>query len=78
MTWLKDPKNNTKSVTLTLLVVSFVVALIKLLMSGVTIGTTVFATFTGSDFATVVGVVGAIYWGRKFTDSKTDQTASGD
>ena len=29
-----------------------------------------FGDFTGADFATVVGALGAIYWARKNTESK--------
>lgn len=65
MLWLKDPKTKEPSVTLTLLVVGFIVAVAKLLVSGITLQTITLSQFTGGDFATVVGSLGALYWGRR-------------
>lgn len=63
--WLKDPKSKEPSVTLTLLVSGFLVATAKLLVSGITLQTITLSQFTGGDFATVVGSLGALYWGRR-------------
>lgn len=66
--WLKDPKTNEYSVTVTLLTITFVIALIKVLISGVTISGFKMNNFGGTDFAAMVGAVGAIYGWRKKTD----------
>jgi hypothetical protein len=64
--YLKDPKTGEQSVTLTAFVVGFGVATLKLLLSGLEITSTVkLAQFSGSDFAAVVGAVGAVYWARR-------------
>lgn len=67
--WLVDPKTGEKSVTLTAFVTGFGVATLKLLFSGVSIGSVILSQFTGSDYAMVVGAVGAIYWARKNTEA---------
>ena len=68
--WLKDPKTNKPSVTLTMFVTGFVVALFKLLTSGISLAVVSSAPFTGGDFAAVVGALGAIYTARKHTDKQ--------
>jgi hypothetical protein len=68
--WFKDPKTGEYSVTLTFFVLGFIVALLKLLFAGMVIMSFKFGEFTGGEFATVVGALGAIYWARKNTDSK--------
>lgn len=68
--WIRDPKTGEKSVTLTAFISGFGVATLKLLLSGVTIAGVTLAPFSGSDYAMVVGAVGAIYWARKNTDSQ--------
>lgn len=68
--WIKDPNTKEPSVTVTLLVIGFIVCTLKLLTSGFSFGNISLGTFSGSDFALAVGSVGAIYWGRKHTDSK--------
>lgn len=67
--YLTDPKTNQKSVTLTLFVVGFIVALLKLLAGGLVIGSVHMAPFSGTDFAAVTGALGAIYAARKATDA---------
>ena len=66
--YLKDPKTNKKSVTLTIMVVGFCVALLKLLLAGMSFNGITFGEFSGTDFATVFGSIGTIYTARKFTD----------
>jgi hypothetical protein len=68
--WLTDPKSGEKSVTLTAFISGFAVATLKLLLSGVTIAGIALAPFSGSDYAMVVGAVGALYWARKNTKSQ--------
>ncbi len=59
--WLKDPATQEPDVTLTAFISGFVVALGKLALAGVTILNYVFPAFSGSDFAVVLGSLGAIY-----------------
>lgn len=70
---IQDPKTKEKSVSLSLLVYSFIIASAKLFVSGSTfhmvIGTKsidkAFGTFSGSDWALVVGTASALYFGRR-------------
>ena len=65
MNWLKDT-NNKRSVTLTTFISGFIIACIKLLLSGVQITADYkIPEFTSSDFAMVVGTVGGLYLGRR-------------
>ncbi len=67
--WMEDPKTNEPSVTMTLMVVGVLVAILKLLMSGVTINGFAMSTFTGVDFAAVVAALGGVYGWRKKMDN---------
>lgn len=71
MNFIKDPKTGEQSVTLTMLVVGFSVSLLKLLTSGMIYGSINLGTFSGADFAEVVGALGAIYAARKHSDNIT-------
>lgn len=66
--WLKDPKTQEPSVTLTAFSIGFLVSVFKLLFSGVSIGTLTLSPFTGVDFGAAVGALGAIYWARRSKD----------
>lgn len=66
--YLKDPKTNEKSATLTILMSTFAICLLKLLIAGMTYDEFTAGPFTGADFATAVGAAGAIYGFRKHTD----------
>ena len=66
--YFKDPKTDKKSVTVTILMTTFGVCLLKLLISGMKYSDFSAGTFTGSDFATAVGAAGAIYGFRKYSD----------
>lgn len=66
--YLKDPKTGEQSVTMTVFVVGCAVCLLKLLTSGITVGTVVLSQFGGGDFGAAVGALGAIYAFRKATD----------
>ena len=70
--YLKDPKTQKESVTLTMFVLGFVVVVAKLLVSGVTIGGFQMAQFTGSDFAMSVAALGTVYVMRKNSTIKPD------
>jgi len=76
--WINDPKTGKSSVTLTLFLIGFFVGTAKLALSALTIYGMSFETFSGADYAAVIGAVGAIYGFRKYTDkNKTDATDSG-
>lgn len=70
--WILDPKTKEPSVTITMMVPGFLVCILKLLISGLTIGGLTMGHFSGSDFATAIGALGMIYAARKHTDSKVD------
>lgn len=70
--YLKDPKSQQPSVTLTAFVAGFLIACLKLLLSGVTIKEVALSQFSGTDFAAVVGALGAVYWARRKDDSKEE------
>jgi len=74
--WIQDPKTSKSSVTLTLLVIAFLVSVFKLLLSGMTVQGITFGEFSGTDFATVVGSIGALYGFRKHTDVKQEEEES--
>lgn len=71
--YLRDPKTGEKSVTLTMFVSGFIIAVLKLLTSGIEIGIVKLAVFSGGDFAAVVGALGAVYWARKNTEHETKE-----
>jgi len=66
--WIKDPKTQNKSVTVTLLVWGFIAGIFKLLLADATIKGITFGGFTGTDFAAMIGAIGAVYGFRKHTD----------
>jgi uncharacterized membrane protein len=68
--WLSGPEGK-KSVSLTLLVITTAVCLIKLVFAGAEIGAFKMAEFSGTDFAAIVGVFAGLYWGRRQTDAKS-------
>lgn len=68
--YLKDPKTNQKSATLTILMSTFGICLLKLLIAGVSYKEFSAGAFSGADFATAVGAAGAIYGFRKHTDKE--------
>lgn len=72
--YLTDPKTGQKSVTLTAFAVGFIVAVAKLLFSGIEINTFKLSEFSGVDFAAVIGALGAVYTMRRRNskDSKTE------
>jgi len=69
--WLKDPKTEKRSVTMTVFVTTFFVCVTKLAVSGLTLGSVIIPVFDGADFAACVGAAGAIYFGRKHTDAQS-------
>lgn len=69
--WIKDPKSNKSSVTLTLLVYGFVIATAKLLVSGVEFSDFKFGEFNGTEYSTALAALAGLYWARK-RDSKKE------
>jgi hypothetical protein len=69
--YLTDPKTGKKSATLTILMATFAICLLKLLISGMSYGDFSAGTFSGTDFALAVGAAGSIYSVRKHTDKKS-------
>ena len=68
--WLTDPKTGKQSVTLSLLVLGFCVATLKLLVSGMNVYGILMESFPGSDYALVLGALGGIYGLRKHQENK--------
>lgn len=76
--WLKDPKTNKVSVTLTVFIYGFMIAALKLLFSGIEIAQKFkMSEFSGVDFAAVIGALGTVYSLRKnktiLPDEKVDK-----
>lgn len=67
--YFKDPKTGKKSATLTILMTTFGVCLLKLLIADISFEGFNAGAFTGADFAAAVGAAGAIYGFRKHTDT---------
>lgn len=59
--WIKDPYTGQPSITVTAFVSGFLVCIFKLAVSGLTLGSVQMSVFTGTDFATAVGALGAVY-----------------
>lgn len=66
--WLKDPKTGEKSVTVTILVGTVLVAALKLCVAGLTYKEFSFGAFTPTDYSVMLGAAGTLYWGRKHSD----------
>jgi len=71
--YIKNSKGE-HSLTATLIVIGFIVACAKLLLSGVVIGSINCGTFTGLEFAAVVGSLGVIYNWRQIDADKNSNT----
>ena len=67
----RDPDTNKSSVTITAFALGFVVATVKLFLSGNEFGGLRFGEFTGSDFGVVVAALGGIYTLRRHSDNLT-------
>lgn len=62
--FITDTKKK-KSLTATILFWGSIVCFAKLIFSGMTIGSVTIAVFSGSDFAMVMGSLGALYTARR-------------
>ena len=72
MFWIKDPKNDKPSVSLTLLIVGFFTVLAKFLLSGVLVGTVTFGELSAADFGIAISPLAMLYWGRRSSDKKEE------
>ena len=61
--WIKDPKTDKPSVSLTLLAIGFLLACYKLLVNDI----------NGGDFAMIVGAVSGLYSVRKYQTRDEDK-----
>lgn len=68
--WITDPKTKEKSVTLTVFMLSVLIGLGKLALSGVSFGGLSFSVFSGMEYAALVTASGTIYWGRRNANFK--------
>ena len=73
---MNDPNSNKPSVTTTMFVIGFIVATIKLLISGLSIGGFKASDFTGVDYGAAIAALGGIYTihkQRMFKDDNDDK-----
>ena len=66
--WLKDPRSDKPSVSLTLLIIGFWLACYKLFVNQI----------SGSDFAMIVGAVSGLYSVRKYQKKDEEVTKDED
>jgi len=72
--WLKDPRTERKSVTLSLLMSGFFLSCLKLILSDMTIRGIHFEKFSGADFALIVSTCAGLYSYRKFQKKEDNET----
>lgn len=68
--WLKDPKTKEKSVTLTLLVIGFLVSTAKLAVSGITYNKFSMGDFAGAEYSLALGALAGLYAYRRKSEKK--------
>lgn len=73
MFWIKDPKDNKPSVSLTLLMVGFITVLVKLIFAGMSYKEFTFGPFSASDFGLAISPLAALYWGRRLPNNKENK-----
>lgn len=71
--WIKRPSKEF-SVSLTFFMIGYMVATLKLLISGLQLGSVQMQPFSGTDYAAVVGSLGAIYAFRRNSEKKLDKS----
>lgn len=76
--WIVDPKTKEPSVTLSAFVVGFCICLVKLVCSGISIGTFKVAIFSGVDFAAAVTALGGVYSLKQHVDNLAKGAANND
>jgi hypothetical protein len=67
--WIPDPQTKQPSVTVTAFVLGFLTCLIKLIASGLAIGSVKIAIFSGVDFAAAITALGGVYGLNKHVDN---------
>jgi hypothetical protein len=70
--YLKDPNSGQPSPTVTVFVVGAAVCMLKLLSSGIMVGSVQLAQFSGTEFGIAIGALGAIYVMRKKPEPPKD------
>ena len=70
MMWIKEPKTKEPSVTLTLLVLTWIVGIINILLSNNTILHINFNSFNGVDFGALMASMSSIYGVRKYQENQ--------
>jgi hypothetical protein len=75
MFYLRNPNSGQKDVSLTAFIFGFMIATFKLLVAGMTIYSFKMSTFSGGDYALVVGALGSlhIYNSLSNNNSNSDQ-----
>lgn len=68
--WIKEPKTKEPSVTLTLLVLTWLVGVIKIILSGNTFFNIHFNSFNGIDFGALLASMSSIYGVRKHQENQ--------
>ena len=68
--YLKDPKTGAHSVTLTMFVTTFMIAMVKWMFEGHSFFGYSMPDFDYSGATMLIGAMGAIYFGRKNTDAQ--------
>jgi hypothetical protein len=63
-----------KSLTATCFIICFIVINVKLILSGVTIGTVTLSQFSGVDYAAALAAAGTIYAMRRNGEKKNETT----
>lgn len=68
--WIKDPKTQEKSVTLTMMVIAFLIAMAKWTFGGMEMFGFNIPAFDPTAATVMVGFTSGLYGGRKYTDAK--------
>jgi len=71
--WIIDPKNDKPSVTLTMFVLGFIIGTLKLLFSGINVSGFEIESFSGTDYAAVIGALGGIYTLRRMKKDEPNE-----
>jgi len=66
--WLPDPKTGEKSVTVTLTVAAFILAMIRYSLSGLQFGSFLMPVTPATDVMIILSPLLTAYLGRKYTD----------
>jgi hypothetical protein len=70
--WSKHPGSEKQSVTMTLLVIGFIVVMIRFALSNMVIAGYTVPYTSGTDCSLVIAALGGLYGLRRYSDSKTN------